>query len=231
MRRIIQNTFWALTVVATMAAAAGADGRDGLVAGSGKVEPITDQVQVTAPVPGKVKFVRVAEGAIVRKGQLLAILEFDESLAQSAALNANLEKALDKVRDAQTPAAKKAAEADLAQARALFDDSRFDWENHFVRAPINGIVRHTAKVGEAVTDGPVVMMADPSVLRVRVDLAGLDASKLHVGQGAYVTAAEFPGKRFPGKVIAIGMAKPLIELEPGASLPLGSKVEAFVVGK
>jgi multidrug efflux pump subunit AcrA (membrane-fusion protein) len=251
MRRKIQHTFWAALPVAVailalamgnqgLATVAAADGsRDGLVAGSGSVEPISDQVQVGAPIPGKVKYVRAAEGTTVRKGQILAILEYDDAMANCAAAEAKLEKSLAALREAKGEA-KKAAEAAVAEARSEVADARFDWENHFVRAPISGVVRrHNAKAGEAVTDGPIVTMADASVLRVRMDLVATDSTKIHVGQGAYVTTAEFPGKKFPGKVVAIAAlpkadvkgTQTLIELEPGATLPLGSRVDAFLLGK
>lgn len=250
MRRKIQHTFlatlpMAVAMILAMAtlgnpgvSAAGADSREGLVAGSGSVEPISDQVQVGSLIPGKIKYVRAAEGAVVRKGQILAILEFDDSMAQCAAAEAKLEKSLAALHEAKGEAAKKAAETEVAVARAEVQDARFDWENHFVRAPISGVVRHAnAKAGEAVADGPVITMADSSVLRVRMDL--VDATKVHVGQGAYVTAAEFPGKRFPGKVVSVAAVpkanakgpQTLIELDPGATLPLGSRVDAFLLGK
>ena len=214
-------------------AAAGADGsRDGLVAGSGSVEPISDQVQVGSQIPGKIKAVRVAEGVTVRKGQILAILEFDDSMANCAAAEAKLEKALSALHGASGEA-KKTAEAAILAARSEVEDARFDWENHFVRAPIAGVVRrHNAKVGDVVADNPVITMADASVLRVRMDLASAE-TKVKVGQGAYVTAAAFPGKKFPGKVVAIAALPKaaLIELDPGTILPLGSHVDAFVMGK
>jgi multidrug efflux pump subunit AcrA (membrane-fusion protein) len=214
-------------------AAAGADGsRDGLVAGSGSVEPISEQVQVGSPIPGKIKAVRVAEGSTVRKGQIVAILEFDESMTNCATAEAKLEKSLAALHNA-TGEAKKTAEAAIAAARAEVEDARFDWENHFVRAPISGVVRHqNVKVGDTIADNPVLTMADASVLRVRMELATAD-TKVKVGQGAYVTAAAFPGKKFPGKVVAIAALpkSALIELDPGAVLPLGSKVDAFVLGK
>jgi multidrug efflux pump subunit AcrA (membrane-fusion protein) len=252
MRSKIQRTFlvalpMAVAIILAVAswannsvAAAGADGsREGLVAGSGSVEPISDQVQVGAPIPGKVKYIRVGEGAVVRKGQILAILEFDDSMALCAAAEAKLEKSLAALHEAKGEAAKKTAEAEVAVARAAVEDARFDWENHFVRAPIAGIVRHAnAKTGETVGDNPVITMADASVLRVRMELLSAD-TKVHVGQGVYVTAAGFPGKRFPGKVVAIAAApkadakgpQTLIELDPGAMLPLGAKVDAFLLGK
>src|SRR5271155_2193536 len=122
MRYKIQHTFWvALSVAAAIVlagasrgspavAAAGADTRDGLVAGSGSVEPISDQVQVGSPIPGKIKVVRVAEGASVRKGQIVAILEFDESMTNCATAEAKLEKSLAALHSA-TGEAKNKAEA------------------------------------------------------------------------------------------------------------------------
>src|SRR5205823_3380314 len=66
---------------------------------------VSNEIKVTPQLAGKVKYVRVEEGAKVRKGQILAILEFDDSMAKCAAAEAELQAALRN-------------DANVAQARA-----------------------------------------------------------------------------------------------------------------
>lgn len=303
--------------------------RAGLVAGPGRVEPLSEEIKVGAQIPGKVKFIRVEEGDHVKKGQIMAILEFDDAMAQCASAEAELQQKLADQRktingareqerreaaaavaEAEAMLANATAEvkrrqglfadgviardatdlavrehdvakarleaarqhfalindlareedrakaaADVALAQAKVDAARAEWEKHFVRAPITGVIlRKHVRSGETVSDmrdTPVVTVADASVLRVRVDVDEHDVSRIHVGQSAYVTAEAYPGKKFPGKVVRVGqllgrknvrtdeptekidtkILETLIELAPGAPLPLGLRVDAFLLEK
>ncbi len=256
--------------------------RTGLVAGPGRVEPVSEEIKVASQLTGKVKYVRVEEGSSVRQGQILAILEFDDAMAQCASAEAELQqkqaelrKVINGARDqerreaaaavteaeavlanasaevkrreglykdgviardatdmavreygvakARLDAAKQRhnliedhareedrakAEADVALARAKVEQARAEWEKHFVRAPISGIVlRKHVRAGEAVSemrDTPIVTLADASVLRVRMDVDETDVGRVHVGQAAYVTAEAYPGKKFSGRVVRVG---------------------------
>jgi HlyD family secretion protein len=143
-------------------------------------------------------------------------------------------------------------EAEVALARANVEQARAMWEKTFVRAPINGVIlRKHLKPGESVSDmrdTPIVTLADSSTLRVRVDVDETDVGKIRLGQRAYVTADAYQGKKFWGRVIRIGrvlgkknvrtdeptervdtkILETLIELEPGETLPLGLRVDAFL---
>jgi ABC exporter DevB family membrane fusion protein len=145
------------------------------------------------------------------------------------------------------------AAADVALAKARLDDARATLEKTFIRAPIDGVVlRRHRRAGEAVStqfDSPIVTLADRSHLRVRVDVDETDVGRLAVGQSAYVTADAFGGRRFAGHVMRVGQTlgkqnvrtdeptervdqkilETLIELEDGRELPLGLRVQAFIV--
>jgi ABC exporter DevB family membrane fusion protein len=301
----------------------------GLVAGPGRVEPLSEEIKVGAQLAGKIKYVRVEEGDHVRKGQIVAILEFDDAMAQCASAEAELQqkqadlrKVLNGARDmerreaaaavkeaeavlanataevkrreglfkdgviardatdlavreydvakARLDAAKQhfafideqareedraKAEADVALSRAKVEAARAEWEKHFVRAPITGVIlRKHVRAGETVSDmrdTPVITLADASVLRVRMDVDENDVGRIHVGQSAYVTAEAYPGRKFPGKVVRVGqllgrknvrtdeptekvdtkILETLIQLDPGAPLPLGLRVDAFLLAK
>jgi HlyD family secretion protein len=138
------------------------------------------------------------------------------------------------------------ARARLAEARAIFDKTT-------IRAPIGGVIlRKHRKDGESVStqfDSPVVTMADRSTLRVRVDIDEADVARVHVGQPAYVTTEAFGDRRFTGTVVRVGqilgrknvrtdeptervdtkILETLIRLDDGRELPLGLRVQAFLL--
>jgi ABC exporter DevB family membrane fusion protein len=145
------------------------------------------------------------------------------------------------------------AEADVSLARARLDEARAVYEKTIIRAPIDGVVlRRHRKAGESVStqfDSPIITMADDRVRRVRVDVDETDVGRIAVGQPAYVTADAFGGRRFTGRVIRIGqllgrknvrtdeptervdtkVLETLVELEGGRELPLGLRVQAFIL--
>jgi HlyD family secretion protein len=147
------------------------------------------------------------------------------------------------------------AEANVAEARAQAEEARAVYEKSLIRAPINGVIlRKLRRTGESVStqfDSPVITMADDSVLRVRLDVDETDVAKLQVGQLAYVTAEAFGEQKFEGKVIRVGrilgkknvrtdeptehvdtkILETLVELNPGGRLPLGLRVDSFVVAR
>lgn len=145
------------------------------------------------------------------------------------------------------------ADAEIALAHAALDEARAQLEKTFVRAPIDGIVlRRHRRAGETVStqfDSPVVTIADRSRVRVRVDVDEVDVARLREGQLAYVTADAFGTRRFSGRVMRVGQVlgrknirtdeptervdtkvlETLIELADGHELPLGLRVQGFIV--
>jgi multidrug resistance efflux pump len=126
-------------------------------------------------------------------------------------------------------------------------------EKTILRSPIDGVVLHRfRREGEAVSDQPptpVVKLGDVSRLRVRVDIDETDIAKVAVGQAAYVTADAWPGQRFEGRVLRLGqrlgrktlrtddpaerndskILETLVELAPATRLPVGLRVDVFVL--
>ena len=147
------------------------------------------------------------------------------------------------------------ADAEVALARAALDEARAVLEKTYVRSPIDGVVfRRFRKAGESVStqfDAPIVTLADRSRVRVRVDVDEGDVAHLRVGQPAYVTADAFGDRRFAGRIVRVGqmlgrknvrtdeptervdtkILETLVELDDGRELPLGLRVQAFILGK
>jgi HlyD family secretion protein len=145
------------------------------------------------------------------------------------------------------------AESEVALARARLEETRALYEKTFVRAPIAGVVlRRYRKVGELVStqfDSPIFTIADRSVLRVRVDVDEVDVSRIAVGARACVTADAFQGTKFWGRVVRVGQVlgkknirtddpaeridtkilEVILQLDDGHELPLGLRVETFIL--
>jgi HlyD family secretion protein len=147
------------------------------------------------------------------------------------------------------------AQADLQQAKAQTADARAKYEKTFIRSPIDGtVLRKHHRNGESVSASatvadPVLTIGDTRVLRVRVDIDETDVSKVHLGQKAYVTTDAFGKQKFCGHVVQIGellgpktvrsdeptervdrkFLETLVELDPGAALPMGLRVDAYIM--
>jgi multidrug resistance efflux pump len=146
------------------------------------------------------------------------------------------------------------ADAHVALARATLAEARAVLDKTVVRAPMAGVVlRRHKQAGESVSvDSPgaaIVTMADTRTLRVRVDVDERDVAAVRVGQSAWVTADAYGETRFEGRVVRVGgmlgrknvrtdepaekvdtkVLETLVELESGARLPIGLRVDAFLV--
>lgn len=147
------------------------------------------------------------------------------------------------------------AEADVALARAQLEEARARYQKTFVRSPLAGtVLRKHHRPGESVTNSatspdPIVTLGDASILRVRVDVDETDVSRVRVGQRAYATADAYGDRKFWGRVVRVGeelgrknirtdeptehvdtkILETLVELDSGQRLPIGLRVDSFIV--
>jgi HlyD family secretion protein len=145
------------------------------------------------------------------------------------------------------------ARAAIALARASLDESRAFLAKTMIRAPETGVViRRHHHPGELVSPetGPLFVVADTSRLRVRAEVDETDVARLVVGQTAWLRADAYGERRFDGRVVRVGQAlgrkqvrsdrpterldtavlETLIDLAPGARLPIGLRVDVFIEG-
>jgi HlyD family secretion protein len=138
------------------------------------------------------------------------------------------------------------AEAELASIDAMI-------EKTYVRAPIAGtiLVRHH-RAGETVgatPPTPLFVIGDLSGRRVRAEIDEIDVARIHADDRVEVVADAWPGTRFGGRVLRVGqrvggksvsterpterqdrkVLDALVELDPGSDLPVGLRVDVFVV--
>lgn len=146
------------------------------------------------------------------------------------------------------------ADADVAAAEAALAEARARLEKTKVRSPIDGtVLRRRVRVGESVSPelpgNTLFTIADIRRLRVRVDVDEHDVGQLRLGQEAYVTATTYGDRRFSARVVKIGrvlgrqnvrtdeprervdtkILETLLELEPGAQLAIGLRVDATIL--
>lgn len=145
-----------------------------------------------------------------------------------------------------------AAEAALAAARAQAGRAAAELEKTRIRAPIDGIVlKRVLNAGETVTalaPEPLATIGNLDQLRVRAEINELDISRVRGGAAATVSSDAFPGQQFPGRVIRVARRmgtrtilsddptqrrdaktlEVLLELDPGAPLPIGLRVDVQI---
>ena len=147
------------------------------------------------------------------------------------------------------------ARADVQLAQAHLAEAQARYDKTFIKSPINGIVlRKHHRNGESVsnsatTPDPVLTIGNTEMLRVRVDIDESDVNKVRMGQKAWVTADAFGKQKFSGHVVRIGellgpktnrtdeptervdrkFLEVLVELDPAANLPVGLRVDTFIL--
>ena len=148
------------------------------------------------------------------------------------------------------------AQADVQLAQAQLSDAQAKYQKTLIKSPIDGtVLRKHHRNGESVSNSstvpdPILTVGDQDVLRVRMDVDEADVNKVHVGQKAYVTADAYVDKKFWGRVIRVGeqlgpknvrtdepaervdqkILETLVQLDRGTDLPVGLRVDAYVVG-
>jgi ABC exporter DevB family membrane fusion protein len=144
------------------------------------------------------------------------------------------------------------AEAEIASAEARVAEAKAMLAKTVIVSPIDGVVlRKHKRTGESVStqmSGPIAVLGDVSRLRVRVDVDETDVARVSVGQKVTVGAAAFGERTFGGTVSRIGqilgkksirtdepservdtkVLEILVDLDPGAELPVGLRVDAKI---
>jgi multidrug resistance efflux pump len=147
------------------------------------------------------------------------------------------------------------AQADLELAKAQLAEAQARYEKTLIKSPIDGtVLRKHHRNGESVSNSstipdPILTIGDKGILRVRMDVDETDVDRVHVGQKAYVTADAYGKQKFWGHVVRVGeqlgpknvrtdeptehvdvkILETLVELDKGVQLPVGLRVDTFVV--
>ncbi len=170
-------------------------------------------VMLRPEVSGRVSKLGFAEGAQVRRGQLLVQLDdtlqqaqLQQALAQASIAQTNLQRSRELQSQGfvsqsavdQNGAALEVAVAQVSLARAQAARMK-------VLAPFDGTAGLRAvDVGDYVKDGAdLVNLEDLSALRVQFAVPERYIDRLRAGQGVEVAVDAFPGRTFKGRVLAV----------------------------
>lgn len=191
-------------------------------------------------------------GAISRTELDTAEREFRVAEARLAAV----EERRSLVDDQTRPEDLARARAELAAARARLQESEALLAKTIIRSPMDAtVLRKKLKTGESVSnngDTPILTVGDTTRLRIRMDVDENDIARIAIGRQAWAIVPAFGANRkFTGKVVEIGQAlgrknvrtdeptervdvkilETLIELDPGQTLPVGLRVDAYIASK
>jgi membrane fusion protein (multidrug efflux system) len=167
-------------------------------------------VRVAAEAGGRIEWIGIKEGDIVKKGQVLAGID---SSAHKVALDRAEAafKLADELcqRREQLFERKMIAREDLDRsmtertlARDALRKARLEHDRCCINAPISGIVNHLyVDEGEFVARGdPMVDIVNVDKIKIHIHVPELDVRYLRPGQATRVTIDAFPDRELPGTV-------------------------------
>jgi membrane fusion protein (multidrug efflux system) len=145
---------------------------------------------------------QAANAAVAQSQARLAQAERELGRTQTLVKTGGLpEQRLDDAKDAVrlASAARDAARAEARLARRGLTDA-------VIRAPFSGtVVERMVELGEYLAPGgPLLSLADTSILKARVLLDPRDAIDVTLGRPAAVTVYARPGESFSGRVVRVG---------------------------
>ena len=190
------------------------------------------------------------EGGIISKS-VLDQAERDGRMAQarleSARQNYKLIMAPPRAEDVA------AARAEVNLARAQLAQAQDNFNNTFVRSPVDGVVvKRYMNPGESISYEslyqPIVSVSDTTHLMVRTEVDETDISKIKLGQRASMRCDAFRGQTFYGHVVRISgglgpkkiqtdnptekidtdVLESFVEVDPGSPLRVGLRVDVYI---
>jgi HlyD family secretion protein len=146
-----------------------------------------------------------------------------------------------------------AAQAELSLARAQLDQAQDNYDNTFVRSPVDGaVVKRYMNPGESISYEslyqPIVSITDTTHLMVRTEIDDSDIGKIQIGQRAAIRCDAFRGQTFYGRVVRISgglgpkkiqtdnptekidmdVLESFVEADPGTPLRVGLRVDVYI---
>lgn len=170
-------------------------------------------VTISAETPGRIVKLLVDEGAQVRKGQILALVNSDQINVQIQNAEAALANAKsDAVRfesafktGGVTQQQLEQVRLQLKNAEANVKSARITAGDAHIKAPIDGIInKKHVELGSFVAPGaPLFELVDVSKLKLRVNVDEGHVANLKNGDIIIVGASVLPNDTFEGKVVFI----------------------------
>ena len=200
------------------------------VEASGTINPVT-QTSVGTQISGRVEQIFVDYNSIIKKGQLLAVIDPSTYQSNVVQQEANLQKlesifknakrnydrykklyAQDLVAKSELDNAEMdymSANAQVVQGRASLDKAKIDLSYTNVVSPVDGIViSKEVELGQTVaasyqTPTLFLVAEDLTKMQIEVNISEADISKIKEGQRANFNIDAFPTTTFEGKVTQV----------------------------
>lgn len=179
---------------------------------TGTVEP-TVMIPLAPRIGGRLVVVQAAEGAHVRRGQVLARIEsgdLDQTVQEMSARERLAQAQFERTRDLVAQKFVSSAELDrvrseLQAAQAAVGRAQAQRDYNQLVAPADGIVlRRDGEPGQFVAAGQaVVTLACCAPLRVSAEVDEEDIPRVVVGQKVMLRTDGLPGRLFDGEVAEI----------------------------
>lgn len=183
----------------------------GVISGSGTIE--VTEIEISSKISGRVAGLPKPEGSSVKRGDLVAKLEYEELSAQRLSVKANFvnaEKNYERIRELFRTGSVSRRELDNAEAafnvaKGNYDQVRATIENAVLFSPIDGVVLHTnIEEGETAFPGsPIITIADLTKPWIYLYVNERELGLVRIGQRARVFIDSFPGRAFNGRVVSI----------------------------
>jgi RND family efflux transporter MFP subunit len=202
-----------------------------------------DQVKVLAEAEGRVERLDVEEGDLVRKGQVLAVLDQDEARIAKSKVElkaSNADAALERARESYeqgliSSEAFDKLEMDSEIARQELAEAEWRLAKTVIRAPFTArVTERFITLGQHLRPGDELFtVADYDPLVARIYLPERDVVQLDKGRDVRITPAAEPALAFTGRIrqiapvvdTATGTVKVTVE---AVSPPTGVRPGAFV---
>jgi len=187
-----------------------------------------EQVQIRAKIPGYIKKLNVDIGSVVRKGQVLALIDAPEINTRVQELNEKVKAARSRSRSSQdyydrigiaSKAAGVIAPSELQQVKnqAMADSAEYNAAllamtsnrqigNYLaITAPYNGIIsKRNVEIGSFAgnaADKPLFELESNTILRLRVPVPEIYTGALLNGNTGDLTTRSYPDKKFKAKLV------------------------------
>lgn len=173
---------------------------------------IRNSVSIIPDVSGQVTDVPVTPNKPIKAGDVLFRIDPTTYESQAKTIEAQLkfqELRLSQMTQLQSRDAGRAFDVEQRQSeveelRAKLEGAKWNLDRTVVRAPADGYVTNvTLRTGARVSTAPAMAFIDTSETLIGVEVAQIYARYIQPGQRVEATFKFFPGRVYPGKVVAV----------------------------
>jgi len=175
---------------------------------SGDVIAVVEHAEASAAVRQAEAALQAAKAQVIQVEATLKNLriEFDR-IVELFDAGATSKQALDGIesnRDVAN-ASREVAIAQVAQAEAALEQARVSLANHFIHAPISGVItkRYVDEGDKNNPNEPIITIAQMDTVKVMCDFPERDLPLLRVGQNARLEVDAYTGEEFPAEISII----------------------------